>query len=302
MRTGNFLHSAVCLAFVSLFLTDVAAAPPYSSWSTPVNLGATINSPYQDFGPAISKDGLSLYFSSDRPGGFGSTDIWVSQRATKDDAWGPPMNLGGVINGAASDNSPAFSRDGHWMFYGSTRSGGFGNQDIWVSWRADIHDDFAWEQPFNAGAGVNTPFNEAFSTYFENDDGGAPLLFFSSRSDIYVSQLGPDGEFLPSTLVPELSSAAGEQRPAIRFDGLEIIFVRNPPGLLFNGDLWVSNRESVIDAWSTPEDLGTPLNTPGHDAHPYISADGKALYFNSDRPGGFGALDLYVSTRTKARP
>jgi hypothetical protein len=306
MRNGNLLCVVISFAFLSLSVTHIAAAPHYSSWSTPINLGATINSPDQDFGAAISKNGLSLYFTSDRPGGFGGQDIWVSQRASEDDAWGAPINVGAAINSAASDNTPALSRDGHWMFFNSTRPGGFGSQDIWVSWREDIHDDFAWQTPFNLGSGVNTPFVDAFPTYFENDEGGAPLLYFSSNrlggSDIYVSQLGPDGVFLPATIVPELSSSAGEQRSSIRFDGLEIIFVRNPPGLLFQGDLWVSTRESVIDPWSTPEPLGAPLNTIWHDAHPYIAADRETLFFNSDRPGGYGALDLYVTTRTKERP
>jgi len=308
MRWGNLGYVAITLGV--LFSTSNAeASPHYSSWSTPINLGATINSPYQDFGPAISKDGLRLYFTSDRPGGFGNQDIWVSQRATEDDAWGPPLNLGAMVNTAASDNTPAFSRDGHWMFFNSTRPGGLGSQDIWAAWRDDVHDDFAWQTPFNLGSGVNSPFVDAFPTFFENEEGGAPLLYFSSNrpggtggSDIYVSQLGADGVFLPATLVSELSTSSGEQRASIRFDGLEIIFVRNPPGLLFQGDLWVSTRESANDPWSIPEHLDAPLNTPWHDAHPYIAADRETLFFNSDRPGGFGALDLYVATRTKVRP
>jgi hypothetical protein len=66
---------------------------PFSDWSEPVWLGPIINSSALDEHPAISPNGLSLYMSSTRPGGFGLEDIWVSQRDTVDDPWGPRQNL-----------------------------------------------------------------------------------------------------------------------------------------------------------------------------------------------------------------
>lgn len=297
---------AVSCVVLVLLTTRPGAAPKFSDWAVPTNLGLTINSPFQDFGPAISKDGLTLYFTSDRPG-FGGPDIWFSQRATTDDAWGPSVNLGGVINTEFSDNVPALSRDGHWLFFNSNRPGGFGGgQDIWASWREQTHDDFGWGPPFNLGAGVNTSFVDANPSYFENDEGGAPLLFFTSNRpggpntfDMYMSQLAPNGLFGPATRVPELSSSPeAEQRPSVRFDGLEVFFVRSPPLMPFSGDLWVSTRESVMHPWGTPVTLGA-INTTFHDAHPYIAADRQTLVFSSDRPGGYGVLDLYVTTRTK---
>jgi len=73
-------------------LADAQAsdAPAWSAWSAPVNLGAVVNSTSNDQHPSISKDGLSLYFVSNRPGGYGGNDIWVTQRATLEDPWGPP--------------------------------------------------------------------------------------------------------------------------------------------------------------------------------------------------------------------
>ena len=64
-----------------------ASAQNFSDWSPPVNLGPTVNSPSTEIGPAISKNELSLYISSDRPGGVGGADIWVSQRDSRDDPW-----------------------------------------------------------------------------------------------------------------------------------------------------------------------------------------------------------------------
>ena len=65
----------------------------FSGWSEPVNLGATINTTFDEQGPTLSSDELSLYFGSDRPGGIGGFDIWVSRRSCRDCAWGTPENL-----------------------------------------------------------------------------------------------------------------------------------------------------------------------------------------------------------------
>src|SRR3989442_6009300 len=71
----------------------VAGSPKFSGWSTPVNLGPVINSVLRENGPAISKDGLSLYFGSFRAGGFGGSDIWGSRRASVGDSSGSTANL-----------------------------------------------------------------------------------------------------------------------------------------------------------------------------------------------------------------
>jgi len=89
------------LLVLGLVAHYAAAASKFSDWSAPVNLGAPVNSAFNDFGQAVSKNGLSLYLTSDRPGGFGDTDIWVSQRASVRDAWGPPVNLGTSVNTSA---------------------------------------------------------------------------------------------------------------------------------------------------------------------------------------------------------
>jgi hypothetical protein len=168
------------LALLALLASRPAAAPVFSDWAAPVNLGPVVNSTSFDGGPGISKDGLSLYFQSNRPGGFGGMDIWVAQRPTVDAPWGAPVNLGSAINTNFADTVPTFSRDGHWMFFASTRPGGFGSNDIWASWRAHVHDDFGWQPPFNLGANINSAFFDAGPTFFENDDVGVPLLFFTS--------------------------------------------------------------------------------------------------------------------------
>lgn len=275
-----------------------AAAPKFSDWSAPVNLGSIVNSASDEAQPAVSKNGLSLYFSR-------NADIWVSQRPSVEDPWGPPINLGLNVNTPYFELAPAFSRDGHWMFFNSNRPGGFGNLDIWASWRTHTHDDFGWQPPVNLGPGVNTASFDAGASFFENEEAGTPLLFFArfqpgvSPADIYVSAQAADGSFGPATLVPELNSPQNDQKPAIRFDGLEIILFSDRPGGLGGEDLWASTRQTVFDTWSPPVNLGPVVNSTSNDSRAYLSSNGRILFFTSNRPGGFGGVDLYVTTREK---
>src|SRR2546423_8363144 len=115
------------LSNVTLFILLIAVAPArgqqFSPWSPPINLGSIVNSPFGDFFPTISKDGLSLYFTSARvvPGAQGGWDIYVSQRASVSAAWGPPQNLGPTITTPFDEGAPTLSIDGHRMYFSSDR-------------------------------------------------------------------------------------------------------------------------------------------------------------------------------------
>ena len=294
------------LALVVLSVDRPGATPKFSGWSAPGNLGPIINSPFLDGSPALSKKGLSLYFTSTRPEGFGAQDIWVAKRASTDSPWEAPANLGPLINTDVIESVPALSRDEHWLFFNSDRPGSLGSGDIWASWRANVHDDFGWHPPINLGEGVNSAFNEVGAGYFENDDVGIPMLFFSSTrpggqgvTDIYVSPQVADGTFGPAHVIAGLNSPQLDVRPVPRFDGLELFFGSNRVGTFGGLDLWAATRNTIDDPWSSPVNLGGVVNTASGDQQPYIASDRQTLFFASDRPGGFGGLDLYVTTRLK---
>jgi hypothetical protein len=286
-----------------------------STWSEPVNLGPVINgSGIDNRRPAISSDGLSLYFSSNRPGGLPDTGpLWVSQRASVDDPWGEPLELGPAVNDPSSPltSAPNLSRDQHWLFFFSNRPGGYGGDDNWASYRPDTHDDFAWQPPINLGPGVNTQYDDAGPTYFEDEATGSTTLCFNSNRpdglgdyDIYASALRGFARFGPAVPVPELNSPNRDTRMAIRSDGLEMFLTSNRPGGLGSGlNIWVSTRASTLDPWSTPVNLDSPINLEGfNDGAPALSSDGNTMFFYSNRPGGFGVNDLWMSTRLDGGP
>jgi len=311
----NFRSPLVQTFLVSGMLALVMTQQPaahaqnYSDWSQPVNLGPIVNSAFSDQGPAISKNGLSMYFHSNRPGGLGGFDMYTSQRTSVDDAWGSPVNLGPTVNTTFDEGNPAFSRDGHFLFFQSHRPGGLGGIDLWVSRREHTHDDFDWQPAVNLGPGVNSNSDDNAPSYFENDELNLVQLYFvSSRpggfggQDIYLSNQMPDGSFGPASVVPELSGPSTDSRPSIRHDGLEIFFQSNRAGSFGTAlDLWTATRESTLDAWSAPVNLGGTINTATIENNANLSSDRLTLFFSSDRPGGFGGLDLYVTTRTRLR-
>jgi hypothetical protein len=294
------LTLGVALLCLGIAASAPAAGPSYGDWSAPVSLGPVVNSANGDATPAISSDGLSLYFDSDRPGGSGGRDIWISKRASVNAPWGAPVNAGATLNTATADYAASLSPDGHWLFFNSDRPGGFGRNDVYRSYRADVHDDFAWQAPANLGANINGTADDGGARYFEN--AGHPQLLFNSvrdgrRPDLFVSNLQADGSWGPASRIAELNSDESEVLPAIRADGLEIYFNsdRNGGGVL--NDLWVATRPSLDSPWSAPVILPTPVNSPVNDRHPYLSADGRTLFFSSSRTGGLGGDDLYMTTR-----
>jgi hypothetical protein len=272
-----------------------------SEWSAPVNLGAVINSAATENNMTLSPDDLSLYFTSNRAGGLGANDIWVSRRACVECPWGTPMNLGTPINSAGNDAGPTISLDGHVMFFHSSRAPEGGAGDIYVSHRTDPNDDLDWGSPVRLGPEVNTPAFEAGAEYVQSAEDGTVNLYFGRQPvggvfDVYQVAVTRAGEVRgPARLVPELSPGTGT---TIRTDGREVIFLSSRAGSLGLQDLWVSTRRSVHDPWSAPVNPGGPLNTAFIDRHPSLSADARTMIFASDRPGGFGGEDVWMVTRT----
>lgn len=319
LRSPAALVSAVLVAMLGGVTARGEDAPRYSEWSAPERLGPGVNLPASnEQHPAIAKNGLSLYFVSDRAGGLGEFDIYVARRASGGDEWDPAINLGPVLNTSTRDFAPNFSPDGHWLYFHSSRPGGCNLvdnaptlNDLWRSHRKHKSDDLGWEAPENLGCAINTVYNDAGPTFFEDETTGTVTLYFTSEGrpdsmggfDIYASTRQDDGTFGPGQLVPELSSPFRDTRTAIRKDGLEMFISTERPGGVDLRDIWVSTRANTSDPWSAPEPLGATVNGTCLDGAPALSWDGTELYFYSTRPAVEGApcgkADLFVARRRK---
>jgi predicted secreted protein len=192
------------------------------SWAEPVNLGSTVNKgSFDGLGPHISADGLELFFGSNRPGGSGGTDLWVTKRETIDDPWGEPINLGANVNSAAHDNSPVISSDGLLLFFESRRSGGYGDYDIWVTRRTAINDN--WGPAQNLGPPINTSLTE------------------------YLPGISPDGRLFDFNIVDHPNGFGGYD---IWQASIEPVVDLNSDGIVDGEDLKI-----IADHWGTDNSL-----------------------------------------------
>ena len=157
-------------------------------WGAPSNLGSIINDGQAGYSD-ISTDGLSLYFTSVRSGGFGDYDLYVSTRTSKDDPWGTPSNFGSIINSTAKEAAPSISSDGLTLFFCSDRPGGYGDYDLWVTTRPTTNDE--WGEPVNLGSEVNTTDLEAVPKI--SNDGST--LYFQSNRPGHIGGVGLLGDF-----------------------------------------------------------------------------------------------------------
>ncbi|HEX7414327.1 MAG TPA: carboxypeptidase regulatory-like domain-containing protein [Bacteroidia bacterium] len=122
-----------------------------NKWRTPDGLGKPINTSYWEGGACISPDGSTLYFTSERKGGFGNSDIWMSKRKTKTE-WDTPINLGADINSAYDEAGLFLAPDGKTLFFCSNGPNSMGSHDIFRT----INENGKWSKPENLGYPINT--------------------------------------------------------------------------------------------------------------------------------------------------
>ncbi|MBL7185755.1 MAG: PD40 domain-containing protein [Phycisphaerae bacterium] len=268
------------------------------TFGEPTNLGTTVNSSADEGSLSVSASCLESYFASyNKPGGHGHYDIWVTKRKTIDEDWGSPVNLGPTINSPSREIAPEISSDGLTLYFHSDRPGGYGDRDIWMTRRASMSDH--WREPENLGPIVNSPYDEAhpsissdgLSLYFNSD--GRPGGY--GEADLWVAtRLTTEDPWSPPVhLGPMVNSSHSEFNPEISADGLALFFVSNRPGGFGGQDLWVTIRATENDDWDTPLNLGPMVNNSSGDGGPALYEDGFTLYFNSDRTGGMGGKDIW---------
>jgi len=160
-----------------------------SAWTQPQPFGATINTPAYEGMGTFSPDNRELYFVSDRPGGYGGYDIWISR--FEDGLWQLPVNAGPSINTPGNETAPFIAADNRTLFFTSDGWPGMGGSDIFISKRIN---EKTWDKAQNLGYPINTAYDEK-SEYVTND--GSKMYFASDRNgpagnyDLYETNLPP---------------------------------------------------------------------------------------------------------------
>jgi|SRR5687767_571282 len=223
----------------------------YDAWGPLQNVGPAVNGNGNEMCPTLTIDGHRLYFVSDRPGGYGKQDLYVSRRQNKRDdfGWGTPANLGAGVNGPENDYTPSLYEDEATgqvrLFFSSDRAGGMGNADIYSS-VLNADGIFDWAQLVPE---LNTPFADERPNVRKD---GLEIFFNSNRpgsvgQDLWAAtrtstELPWDR---PVNLGAMVNSTANEFRPAISFDGKTLYFHSNRSGSFGSVDIYVTARERL---------------------------------------------------------
>ncbi|MEI6087819.1 MAG: OmpA family protein [Bacteroidota bacterium] len=160
-------------------------------WSEPENLGANINTEFWESSPSLSPDNRVLFFSSNRPGGYGGKDLYVSYR-TGEGKWSPAKNMGPAINTKGDELAPFIHPDNQTLYFTSDGLLGYGGSDIYVLRKKSDGD---WGVPENIGYPINTIENEG-SLAVSAD--GLTAYYASDRADsrgdldLYQFEMRPD--------------------------------------------------------------------------------------------------------------
>ena len=215
-----------------------------NAWSDPRIVWEVSTKEYLEVEPLLSPDGKQLYIMSNRPGGKGGHDIWVSELIEGN--WTTPKNLDGPMNSAYSDHCLYFAGD-DWeiAYWTSTRPGGFGGNDIWTSEKVDG----VWQAAVNLGPNVNSVASEHHS--LPSPDGNS-LYVTTTRDDgfggedIFVTTRDGNGNWSELTnLGAQVNSDQHDRCPAFSPDFKTFFFDSERSGGYGNKDLWSLPYSSI---------------------------------------------------------
>lgn len=230
-----------------------------SGWSLPKNLGQNINTDWWESAPSISPDGQALYFSSNKPGGYGGIDIYVSYKNERG-GWKQAVNLGPAINTAGDEQTPFIHADNKTLYFSSTGWPGFGGADLFVTYKKV---NGSWAKPINLGYPINTNENEQ------------SVAISSNGKEGYIASDRPDsrgGLDIYKISLPDFARA----NKTLYFNGYinDAITKKSLTGTVKLVDPSDSNKFMTINVDSTGyfvlslpyfDSLGIQVNSPQHE-------------------------------------
>jgi outer membrane protein OmpA-like peptidoglycan-associated protein/tetratricopeptide (TPR) repeat protein len=266
----------------------------------PMNLGDSVNSPRSEYYPSITINDSMFVFTRR---GEGFREDFFECTILPNKKYSKAKLINGDINLEPSKGAINISQDGDWLlFAGYNFRGGYGDFDLYISY----YTPTGWSEPENLGRNINT---EAWESSPSISPDKRALYFSSNRpggyggKDLYVSYRLPNGKWGPAkNMGPSINTAGDEIAPFIHADNATLYF--NSDGLPGYGgsDIFLC-RKGPGGEWSTPENLGYPINTIENEGTLFIAADGKTAFYTSDRSDTRGELDLYTfELRANVRP
>ncbi len=198
---GNFILFTACNRAGGMGSCDIFyTIKQNGAWLEPKSMGPPVNTEEWESQPHITGNGMAIIFSSNRAGGQGGKDLYVSYR-NKENQWMMPQNLGSIINTPGDEETPFLHPDGRTLFFSSNGHRGMGEKDLFMS---RMSDDGVWSEPINLGYPINTERDES-GLYIALD--GKTAFISSSREggqgnlDIYEFELPKDVRANPATYV-----------------------------------------------------------------------------------------------------
>lgn len=265
--------------------------------ATSVSIGENINTKYDEYAAVVDSAETTLIFTSRRPTSAGGRkdfddnyfeDIYISLKDA-DGNWGAPKSIGPQINTDGHEASISLSADGNELY---VYRDDVGDGNIYVSRRSGD----SWGELTKLGSNVNSTFRE---THASVSSDGQTLYFTSDRSgyggmDIFKSKRLPSGEWgVAENLGSRINTPYDEEAPFIHQDGKTLFFSSRGHNSMGGYDIFFSVLQDD-GKWSSPFNLGFPMNTPDDDYFFVMSADGKRAYYSSTTVDGKGGKDIYT--------
>lgn len=279
-----------------------------SGWSTAIPLPGRINTPENEGTTSISADGRYIFFTvCNQEDCMGSCDLFYSAYNPKTGVWSRRMNLGKSINSPAWDAQPAISADGRTLIFSSSRPGGYGRKDLWMS----RFSNGKWSDPENLGPTVNTPDDD--EAPFLHYDG--KTLYFSSdghpgygQHDLFVTRKNADGSWSkPVNMGKGINTSDDETGLYVERKGDKAYFVSSRKGGFGGLDIYsfdlgagkkpdpVSFVTGFIFDEKTKAELYGRIEIVNLNSNAVIYTDSAPNFFTTLEPGGNYALNVYRS-------
>jgi outer membrane protein OmpA-like peptidoglycan-associated protein/tetratricopeptide (TPR) repeat protein len=240
-------------------------------WSEPINLGPQVNTEFWESSPSLSSDKSTLYFSSDRPGGYGGKDLYVSHRLPNG-KWSEALNMGASVNTTGDELAPFIHADNNTLYFTSDGLPGYGGSDLFVMRRKNANE---WNAPENLGYPINTIENDGslfiasngvdafYSSDRADSHGGLDLYRFEMRPDIRPARTlyvhgtvfnKKNNKGIPAT-VELIDNSTGELNSKVQTDeqgdyfitlpvGKDYVFNVNRKGYLFYSDNFLLSQRA----------------------------------------------------------